>query len=555
MSRPLAIAAVLLAIGLPKSRGEEPADLIVSAGHVWTADPANPRAEAVAVRDGVIVFVGSKRDAEAFRGERTQRIEHDGGMVLPGLVDAHGHLAELGAERETVDLRDGKSAEDVAAKVAKALHDDPGGDWIVGRGWDQSLWPGGRFPTAAVLDRVSPDRPVWLTRVDGHAGWANSEALRRGNVRRETGPPPGGQILKNDEGLPTGVLVDAAMGLVGRVVPEPGPEVIAGRILKAQRICFENGLTGVHDASVSPTEASAFRSLDEKGELKLRVYGMAMPPTGEAVAFASSPPVAPRPGGRFTMRAIKVFIDGAMGSRGALLFEPYADDPRNSGLQLTDPKALEALTVAALKHGWQVCTHAIGDKGNALVLDAFAAARAAVPGAEDPRLRIEHAQAVRREDVNRFKELGVIASMQPSHASDDMRWVDARLGPDRARGAYAWRWFLDAGVPLACGSDFPVEVVDPFWGIFAGVTRQDRSGNPPGGWHPSQKMTLEETLRGFTTGASFASFRESEGGRVKVGMRADLTLIDRDLFAVPPSEILDAKVTETIVDGEVVFRR
>ena len=542
----LAFVAALI-VGLSPS-AEEPADLIVSAGRIWTGDPANPRAEAVAARGGAIVFVGSKADAMRFRGDKTKLIDRPGGLVVPGLVDAHAHLAELGAEREQIDLRGVDSPEKVAAMVADRMRREPGDGWIVGRGWDQSLWPGGEFADAAILDKVSPGRPVWLVRVDGHAGWANSEAMRRAGLSRESKSPSGGDIKRRADGTPTGFLIDAAMGAIGRVVPPAGPEAVARRILAGQALCFEHGLTGIHDASVSPEEAAAYRALDASGDLKLRVYGMALP----AMAFATRPPAPRKPSDRFELRAVKVFIDGAMGSRGALLFAPYADDPKSTGLQLTDPKQLEDLTTTALENGWQVCTHAIGDKGNALVLDAFVAARKRVPAAADPRLRVEHAQVVRKSDIARFKALGAVASMQPSHSSSDMRWTEARLGPERAEGAYAWRWFLDAGVPLAFGSDFPVEVVDPLWGLYSAVTRQDGEGKPAGGWHPEQKLTMEETLRAFTSGSAFASFSEERLGQIKLGMRADLTVFDRDLLAIPASEILAAKVTDTVVDGEVV---
>jgi hypothetical protein len=309
----------------------------------------------------------------------------------------------------------------------------------------------------------------------------------------------------------------------------------------------------VHDAGISDRVAEAYRELDREGRLVVRIYAMASPPAGGEVAFASRPPQKSPPGSRFELRAIKLFIDGAMGSRGALLFQPYSDDPGNSGLALIDPRVLSGTTTAALKHGWQVCTHAIGDKGNSLVLDAYAAALKNVPTARDPRLRIEHAQVVRREDVKRFVLSGVIASMQPSHASDDMRWADARLGTLRIDGAYAWRWFADAGVTLAHGSDFPVEVVNPFWGIYAGVTRQDAAGNPASGWHPEQRLSLEETLRGFTAGAAFAGFAEDRLGVLKTGARADLTVVDRDLFIAQPKDLLTSRVLMTVVDGSVAF--
>jgi predicted amidohydrolase YtcJ len=344
------------------------------------------------------------------------------------------------------------------------------------------------------------------------------------------------------------------MSLVGGAVPGPTLSDVKRRLLLAQKLVLHNGLTGVHDAGLSKLVTEAYRDLDSDGQLVVRVYGMALPPAGGEVAFVSKPPQASPAGSRFELRAIKLFIDGAMGSRGGLLFKPYSDDPGNSGLLLIDPKVLAATTTAALEHGWQVCTHAIGDKGNALVLDAYAAALKAVP-ARDPRLRIEHAQVVRKEDVRRFALLGVIASMQPSHASDDMRWADARLGPGRVDGAYAWRWFADAHVTLAQGSDFPVEIVNPFWGIYAGITRQDPAGRPLGGWHAEQLLTLEETLRGFTAGSAYAGFAENQLGTLKPGCRADLTIVDRDLFAVRPRDLLASQVLMTIVDGAVVYEQ
>jgi predicted amidohydrolase YtcJ len=536
----------------PKTDG--PADLILKVGRIWTGDDANPWAEALAARDGALVAVGKADEVMAFKGPKTTVLDRPGDFATPGLIDAHGHITSLGSSVDELDLRGIASPEEVARRVKERIAAQPGEGWITGDHWDQSLWPGMEFPTAKVLDEVAPDRPVWLRRVDGHAGWANSEAMRRAGITRETQPPSDGQILRDADGDPTGVFVDGAMGLVGRVIPGPSDEAIARRILAAQDACLDVGLTAVHDAGVSRREAEVFRRLDKEGKLKLRVYGMASPPSGEEVATVSAEPIPRKPDSRFEMRAIKLFIDGAMGSRGALLFEPYSDDPHNVGLKLIDEDVLAKTTEAALRHGWQVCTHAIGDKGNALVLDAYARALAAVPSAKDARLRVEHAQVVRKEDLGRFKALGVIASMQPSHAGTDKRWADARLGADsdRVQGAYAWRWFLDAGVPVAFGSDFPVEIPSPFWGLYAALTRQDAEGQPAGGWHPDQILTLEEGLRGFTQGSAFAAFEEDRLGMLRVGMRADVTVVDRDLFRVEPKDVLDAKVTATIIDGEVV---
>jgi predicted amidohydrolase YtcJ len=532
-----------------------PAQLIVRAKRMWTGDTTSPWAEAVAVRDGAIAAVGSFVEIERYRGPRTRVFDQPTAFAVPGLIDAHGHMESLGATLEQLDLRGVASLEEVARRVKEFARTSPSGSWITGRNWDQSLWPGGAFPTAAVLDQAVPGRAVWLRRVDGHAGWASSEAMRLAKVEKDTQAPPSGQIIRDVAGLPTGVFIDGAMSLVGRAVPSAGKDDIKRRLLAAQQLVLEQGLTSVHDAGISRSVAEAYRELDREGKLVVRIYGMASLPSGGEVAFVSKRPAAALENARFELRAVKLFIDGAMGSRGALLFEPYHDDPKNSGLLLIDPSLLEAITRAALKNGWQVCTHAIGDKGNALVLDAFAAARKAAPEARDARLRIEHAQVVRKQDVARFAELDVIASMQPSHASDDLRWADARLGPGRALGAYAWRWFAEAGVKLAHGSDFPVEIVNPFWGIYAGITRQTAEGTPPGGWHPEQKLSLDETLRGFTSGAAYAAFAENRLGVLKLGYRADLTLIDRDLFQADPAGLLASRIVATVVDGAVAYER
>jgi predicted amidohydrolase YtcJ len=530
-----------------------PADLIVRFKRIWTGDRANPWAEAVAARGGSIVAVGSASDVARFRGPSTRMIERPSAFAMPGLIDAHGHMESLGASQEELELRGVASVDEVTRRVKARIEATDDDSWITGRNWDQSRWQGGAFPTAAALDRVSPHRPVWLERVDGHAGWANTEAMRRAKVTKNSKAPSDGQILRDSDGQPTGVFIDGAMSLVARTVPGPTLNDVKRRLLAAQKHVLQNGLTGVHDAGISKLVEQAYRELDREGQLVVRVYGMAAPPAGGEVAFVKRPPRKSPVESRFELRAIKLYIDGAMGSRGALLFRPYSDDPANSGLILIDPKVLEETVTTALENRWQVCTHAIGDKGNALVLDAYAAARKTFPPARDPRLRIEHAQVVRREDVKRFIELGVIASMQPSHASDDMRWADARLGPGRVDGAYAWRWFADAGVTLAHGSDFPVEIVNPFWGIYAGVTRQDATGKPAGGWHAEQRLTIEETLRGFTVGAAFAAFSEDRVGILKTGLRADLTIVDRDLFLVEPKELLGSRVLMTVVDGALVY--
>jgi predicted amidohydrolase YtcJ len=532
-----------------------PADLILKVGRIWTGDGNQPWAEALAARGGVLVAVGTADTVERYRGPRTRIVATPGAFATPGLIDAHCHLASLGAVQEGLDLRGVDRLDEVARRVKERIDAQPGGSWITGRNWDQSLWPGGAFPTAEVLDAVAPDRPVWLTRVDGHAGWANSEAMRRAKVTADTPARPHGQIVKDASGRPTGIFIDDAKNLILRIMPRPTSADVAQRILAGQALALKAGLTGIHDAGVTGTDEAAFRDLDQQGRLRLRVYGMALPLARDPATYVSRTPISAKPGARFELRAIKLFVDGAMGSRGGLLFEPYSDEPGNSGLLLTEFEVLRRTTEAALRHGWQVCTHAIGDRGNSVVLDAYAAARAAVPETRDPRLRIEHAQVVRKADVDRFASLGIVASMQPSHAVDDMRWTEARVGPERAQGAYAWRWFLDAGVPLAFGSDAPVSIVNPFYGLYTAITRQDEQGTPPGGWHPEQRLTLEEALRAQTAGAAFAAFADDRLGILKPGMRADVTVVDRDLFAADPHGVLGTEVLMTVVDGEVVYEK
>jgi predicted amidohydrolase YtcJ len=546
-----------------KHPASRPVSALIRADRIWTGDPMAPMPEAIAVRDGVIVAVGKSAELERLAGPETQRITYpSGSMIVPGLIDSHAHLSMLGSNLDELDLRDCKSQEEVAAKVKKRAEERPGDGWILGRNWDQSLWPGQVFPTRASLDQALPDRPVWLVRVDGHAGWANGEALRRAGVTAASKAqvPSDGQMMTDGEGEPTGLFVDGAMGMIYRAVPALDDATLEKRLLHAQAECLSVGLTGIHDAGLDAQERRVLEKIDRAGLLKLRIYGMVSAPGDPAAFFRKNRPGSPVGGsGRYEVRAMKFFIDGAMGSRGALLFDDYADDPGHKGLQLIDLKLFENALAAALPTGWQVCTHAIGDKGNALVLDAFEKAFRTVDKASwavaEPRWRIEHAQVVRRQDVKRFANSGIIASMQPSHASSDQRWADARLGEDRAQGAYAWSWFFADQVRLAFGSDFPVEIADPLWGLFGAVTRQAADGSPAGGWRPVHKMTMDQALAGFTSGSAYAQFAEARLGRIAPGYRADLTVFDHDLFATEGTDILKAKPLASWVEGEIAFRR
>src|SRR5690606_1369818 len=425
--------------------------------------------------------------------------------------------------------------------------------WLLGRGWDQNNWPGQQFPTAADLDALFPDRPVWLRRVDGHAGWANSAAMAL--VERELAgdwQPEGGRIMRDAQGRPTGVFIDAAMDLVDAVRPTADAALATRALELGMQAAVAHGLTGVHDAGVSLAQLEAYRTLADAGRMPLRVHAMA---DGDAAALAElcRSGLYEHPGGRLQMRAVKLFVDGALGSRGAALLEDYSDEHGNRGLLLLSPEQLADVVERARDCGVQVATHAIGDRGNRLVLDAYAGALGEAGG--ELRWRIEHAQILEPGDIPRLSALGVIASMQPTHATSDMPWAEDRLGPQRILGAYAWRKLRDEGARLALGSDFPVESVDPRLGLYSAVTRSDAQGQPAGGWLPQEKLTAFEALRGFTRDAAWAGFAEDEVGSLAVGKRADFVVLAEDPLAVEPAVLRELTVLSTWVDGEPVYRK
>ena len=485
-------------------------------------------------------------------GSRIDRVERTAGSttatVVPALTDAHGHVVGLGLSMLRVDLRNCRSPEDCANRVRDMLSKIPSGSWIQGRGWDQNLYPDQQFPTRATLDAVAPNTPVYLRRVDGHAAWANSEALRRAKITRDTPDPPGGKILKDAKGEPTGILVDRAEDLVDHAIALPSEEEVEQAILRAQDLLVSEGLTSVHEMGISAGVADVYLRLARSGRLKIRVYAhWSADPETLAEAFRRGPLRASGPDDLFTLRAIKVYADGALGSRGAHLKAPYSDDPHNTGIVVTPTSEIEQISRRALAAGFQVSTHAIGDAANHDVLEAYA--RAGVTPAA--RFRIEHAQIVDLADIPRFAELGVIASMQPTHGTSDMPWAEKRVGRARLAGAYAWHRFLDAGVHLAFGSDFPVELSDPRLGLFAAIARTDLQGQPVGGWLPDQRLTVEDTLRAFTSGAAYAAFEEGWRGELRPGQAADLTVFDGPLDT--PEHIVKRKVLMTIVAGRVVY--
>ncbi len=530
------------------------ADTVFVNARMYGMTPEDSSFDAIVIRDGRIVELGRSQDMkERYRADTT--LDLQGKTLLPGLVDAHAHIEGLGIALMTVDLVGAGSVEEVQHRVAQDLEHTGGASWVRGRGWDQTLWPGGRFPSCRDLDTVTRAVPVYLVRVDGHAAWVNSRVLQLAGIQKETPDPPGGRIMRDAEGNPTGVLIDQAIDLVRAVMPQPTRSERIRAVTLAMERCVSVGLTGVHDMGVDTELLEVYRDLAEQSKLPLRIYAAVDGPgptwdsirtRGALVGFADD---------HLTVRAVKLYADGALGSRGAALFTPYADDPGNRGLTLLSSGEMKQHVVDALQAGFQVCTHAIGDRANALVLDVYRdALRETGKLGEDARLRIEHAQVLAPEDIQRFSLLHVIPSMQPTHCTSDMRWASERLGTQRSAGAYAWRSLIDAGSIIPAGSDFPVESPDPLPGFYAAITRQDAGGQPPGGWHPEQRMTPEEALKAFTLWPAIASFRESDAGSLERGKRADFTVLSEDIMRVPAKRVLNVRVELTMVGGRVVYR-
>lgn len=534
-----ATLAVMALAGLPTP--QQPAPIRPPAGlrlehavvHTGTEVPWHG---ALWLRDGRIA--AADVDIEA------TTIDLQGAFVMPGLQDAHGHLLGLGNALAEVDLVGTRSFAEVVARAAAKAAALPKGQWVLGRGWDQNDWPDTAMPHHRALSAAIPDHPVWLARVDGHAALANARALATAGVTRATAAPSGGEMLRDGDGEPTGVFVDAAMALV--VPPEPTPEQVRQRLLAAQQACLRHGLTCVHDAGVSAAVLDAMVALHRDGQWHLRTYVLLSQDERELIARGPWQ----TDDGVLVVRAVKAYADGALGSRGAVLLEPYADRPAWKGLLLNTTAGLHELAQSCADHGMQLCTHAIGDAANRAVLDAYSTVQCD-GGLAPRRFRIEHAQIVGADDFVRFRDLGVLPSMQPTHLTSDMPWALARLGPERVRRAYAWRRFHSLGVIVPFGSDFPVESVDPRRGIHAAVTTRSLAGGDE--LRPEQKLSREQALRGFTLHAAQAMFAERDLGTIEVGKIADLTVFDRDLRTCPEAEILTAKVLLTVIAGQVVY--
>ena len=503
--------------------------------------------------EGEIVALGNSGPMiRTFSGAR--QVDLEGKLVLPGLIDSHGHLAGLALSYTRANLAGAKSKVEVMSRLREfetTLAEDA---WLLGRGWDQNDWPGQEFPSRQDLDIEFPDRPVWLRRIDGHAAWGNSVALAQADQDLSGDwQPEGGAIHRDENGQPTGVFIDGAMSMVDSAVPPISREVLSAALDEATRTLNALGLTGVHDPGIDRATVELYLEKIRGGEFPLRVYAMADGMKETTEWLCENGPIDD-PSGRLVMRSVKLYGDGALGSRGAALLEDYSDDPGNRGLLFVSQQQMEANIRRVMACGLQVGVHAIGDEGNRQSLDAYEKLIAEFPG-NPGRHRIEHAQVLHLQDIPRFAQLGIIAAMQPTHATSDMYWAVDRLGPERSRGAYAWRSLLDSGAALAFGSDFPVEEVNPMLGIYAAVTRQDTQGWPEGGWYPEQGVSREEAIRAFTLDAAFAAFMEDEIGSLEAGKRADFIVLDRDIMEVPAGEIFQIVVEQTWFDGKPVFVR
>ena len=528
--------------------------MIITNAVVYTADQNRPVAQAIAVKDGRIAFVGSTRGAMALAGSDTRTLDLEGRTVIPGMVDAHGHLLGLGRALRNVDLVGTHSYEEIISRVRERAGEVPPGQWIRGRGWDQNDWAEMSFPTHEALSRAVPDHPVYLTRVDGHAALVNARAMELAGIDRDTPDPEGGRLIRDASGNLTGVLIDRAQGLVARVIPSASRAEIKDATLAAIRELHRWGLTGIHDAGVSPEVLDVYEELAKAGNYDLRNYVMIRAGDEELDRLFERGPRNALYGGRIWIRAIKISADGALGSRGAAMLEPYSDDPGNTGLITTPYERIHRVAVKALRRGFQLNVHAIGDRANRMVLDAFEAALKEVPVA-DHRFRVEHAQILHQQDIPRFAELDVIPSMQGSHQTSDMYWAVNRIGPTRALGAYAWRSLLNTGVVIPNGSDFPVESPNPLISFHAFVSRTDADGWPAGGWYPAQKTTREQALLSMTLWPAYAAFMEEETGSLTAGKYADFVVLDQDIMKVDPDRILDTKVLMTVLGGNVVYAR
>jgi len=555
----LTLTLIATVLGSGSGLAAESADALFINGNVYTVNERQPSAEAIAVKAGKILFVGSNKDAKAYQGKGTRVIDLHGNTVVPGLTDSHYHLAGVGAREMNLNLEGTTSLEQFLAKVKERVDRAKPGEWVTGRGWIETFWKPQAFPTRWDLDKISPNNPVVLTRADGHAVVANSAAIRIASVDKNTASPFGGEIMKDKQsGEPNGMFLDRAQGIIGRHIPRGGDDEGEQAILLGCKRSVELGWCEIQNAGSSFSEVELLRKLYGEGKIKLRIYEAIAGPGADAQRLLREGEKIGEFDNHLTMRHIKVVIDGALGSKGAALLEPYSDYD-TAGFLTQKEEVVVPMLEEALRKGIQVETHAIGDRANRTILDWYEKAMKAVPPEQrkirEPRWRVEHAQIVSAVDIPRFAKLGVIPSMQPSHAIGDLHFAPSRLGMKRLEGAYAWQSFIKSGSIIAGGSDAPVERGEPMIEFYAAVSRKDQKGYSGEGWHPEQAVSREQALKMFTLWAAQAAFEEKLKGSIEVGKLADLTVLSADIMKIPEPEILRTQCVMTVIGGEVVYQQ
>jgi len=536
----------------------QPADLVFKNGNIYTVNDARPKAEAVAIKGDRILFVGSNGEAEKYVGSNTRVIDLNGKTMLPGMTDAHHHLSGVGFREVTLNLEGVTNLEDFLAKVKERVNQKQPGEWVTGRGWIETFWTPPVFPTRWDLDKVAPNNPVILTRADGHGTVVNSAALKIAGIDKNTPSPFGGEISRDKRsGEPNGMLLDAAQDLVERHLPPTSAAAAEQAIVLGVKRDIELGWTQVQDPGGSFAEVELFKKLHHEGKIKLRIYKALSAPGKEAQRLLRDGPIIGADNYHLTVRTLKLYADGSLGSRSAALLQPYSDMPDTSGFLTIKEEDLQPLLREALRKGIQIQTHAIGDRGNRFILDQYEKAMNAVPKGEwkikEPRWRVEHSQIVNPADIPRFAKLGVIPSMQPSHAIGDLHFAPSRLGIARLAGAYAWQSFIKSGSIVPGGSDAPVERGEPMIELYAGVARKDLKGFSGDGWHPEEAVSREQALRMFTIWPANAAFEEKLRGSIEPGKLADFTVLSADIMKIPEMEILKTRCVMTVIGGEVVY--
>jgi predicted amidohydrolase YtcJ len=552
------LCVLLTTIGADQERPSS-ADLVFRNGNIYTVNERQPQATAIAVRGDRVVFVGSNSGVQSFIGSNTRVVDLQGKTVLPGFTDSHHHLPGVGMREMTLNLEGINNLEDFLTAVKARVAQKKPGEWVTGRGWIETFWKPPVFPTRQQLDEVAPANPVLLTRADGHASVVNTAALKLAAVDKNTLNPFGGEISKDKNGEPNGMLLDAAQGLVRRHLPPASAADNEQAIILGVNRDISLGWTEIQDAGGSFQDVEIYKKLYGENKIKLRIYKAVHGPGPSAERLFREGPIIDAFDHRFNLRAIKVVSDGALGSRGAALLQPYADAPETSGFLTVKAEDLQPMLVTALRSGIQVETHAIGDRANRFILDQYEAALNAVAEKErkiaNPRWRVEHAQIMDLKDLPRLAKLGIIPSMQPSHAIGDLHFAPSRVGLERLAGAYAWQSFLKSGVIIAGGSDAPVERGEPMIEFYAAVARKDQKGFTGNGWHPEEAATRLQALKMFTIWPAYAAFAEKQRGTIEVGKLADLTILSADIMRIPEGEILKTVNLMTVINGEIVFQR